>query len=78
MEKDAAGYPSLPLHYGLMNPGTSRTSPAAYPTSSPVLRGGGGGDAASLPDPLVEIGSRSFFVNQVVGRRQSPGGEGLA
>ena len=51
MEKDAAGYPSLPLHYGLMNPGTSRTSPAAYPTSSPVLRGGGGGDAASLPDP---------------------------
>ena len=50
MEKDAAGYPSLPLHYGLMNPGTSRTSPAAYPTSSPVLRGGGGGDAASLPD----------------------------
>ena len=51
MEKDAAGYPSLPLHYGLMNPGTSRTSPAAYPTSRAVLRGGGGGDVTSLPDP---------------------------
>ena len=24
MEKDAAGYPSLPLHYGHMNSGTSR------------------------------------------------------
>jgi hypothetical protein len=32
MEKDAAGYPSLPLHYGLTNPGTGRTSPAAYLT----------------------------------------------
>jgi len=39
MEKGAAGCPSLPLHYGLTNPGTSRTSPAAYPTSSPVRRG---------------------------------------
>ena len=28
MEKDAAGYPQ-----GHTNPGTSRTSPAAYPTS---------------------------------------------
>ena len=53
MEKDAAGYPSLPLHYGLMNPGTSRTSPAAYPTSRAVLRGGGGGDVTSLPDTWV-------------------------
>ena len=53
MEKDAAGYPSLPLHYGLMNPGTSRTSPAAYPTSRAVLRGGGGGDVTSLPDAGV-------------------------
>ena len=53
MEKDAAGYPSLPLHYGLMNPGISRTSPAAYPTSRAVLRGGGGGDVTSLPDPWV-------------------------
>ena len=24
MKKDAAGYPSLPLHYGLTNPGISR------------------------------------------------------
>jgi hypothetical protein len=32
MEKGAAGYPSLPLHYGLTNSGTSRTSPVAYPT----------------------------------------------
>jgi hypothetical protein len=29
MEKDAAGCPSLPTHYGPTNPGTSRTSPAA-------------------------------------------------
>ena len=46
MEKDAAGYPQ-----GHTNPGTSRTSPAAYPTSRAVLRGGGGGDVTSLPDP---------------------------
>jgi len=45
MEKDAAGYPQ-----GHTNPGTSRTSPAAYPTSRAVLRGGGGGDVTSLPD----------------------------
>ena len=32
MEKDAAGCPSLPLHHGIMNPGTRRTSPAVYPT----------------------------------------------
>ena len=32
MEKDAAGCPSLPSHYGLTNPGTSRTSPVAYLT----------------------------------------------
>ena len=50
MEKDAAGCPSLLSHYGLTNPGTSRTSPAAYPTARPVLRGGGGGDPTSLPD----------------------------
>lgn len=31
-EKDAVGCPSLPTHYGLTNPDTSRTSPAAYPT----------------------------------------------
>jgi hypothetical protein len=27
--------------------------------------------------PLVEIGPRSVFVNQVIGGRQSPAGEGL-
>jgi hypothetical protein len=32
MEKDAAGYLSLLSHDRLTNPGTSRTSPAAYPT----------------------------------------------
>ncbi|MGO8903091.1 MAG: hypothetical protein ACLQU5_32830 [Isosphaeraceae bacterium] len=35
------------------------------------------GDILNIDDPLVEIGSHSFFVNQVVGGRQSPGGEGL-
>ena len=48
MEKDAAGYPQ-----GHTNPGTSRTSPAAYPTSRAVLRGGGDGDATSLPGAWV-------------------------
>jgi len=48
MEKDAAGYPQ-----GHTNPGTSRTSPATYPTSRAVLRGGGGGDVTSLPDTWV-------------------------
>jgi len=47
MEKDAAGYPSLLLHYGLTNPGTSRTSPAAYLTRCRcVVRGG---NEACLP-----------------------------
>ena len=32
MEKDAAGYLSLLSQDGLTNSGTSRTSPAAYPT----------------------------------------------
>ena len=50
MEKDAAGCPSLPTHYGPTNPGTSRTSPAAYPTARTVLRGGGAGNSTSLPD----------------------------
>ena len=45
MEKDAAGYPQ-----GHTNPGTSRTSPAAYPTSSTVLRGRGGSNVSLLPD----------------------------
>ena len=45
MEKDAAGYPQ-----GHMKPGTSRTSPAAYPTSRTVLRGRGSSDASPLPD----------------------------
>ena len=48
MEKDAAGYPQ-----GHTNPGTSRTSPATYPTSRAVLRGGGGGNVTSLPDTWV-------------------------
>ena len=29
-----------------------------------------------IAGPLAEIGLRSFFVNQVVGGRQSPAGEG--
>ena len=44
MEKDAAGYPQ-----GHTNPGTSRTSPAAYPTSSPVRRGADGKGRSRLP-----------------------------
>ncbi len=35
------------------------------------------GDILNIDDPLVEIGPRSFFVNQVVGGRQSPAVEGL-
>jgi hypothetical protein len=35
------------------------------------------GDILNIDGVLVEIGSRSFFVDQVVGGRQSPGGEGL-
>ena len=50
MEKDAAGYLSLLSHYRLTNSGTRRTSPAAYPTSRPVLRGRGGRKASPLPD----------------------------
>ena len=48
MEKDTAGYPK-----GHTNPGTSCTSPAAHPTSRAVLRGGGGGNATSLPGTWV-------------------------
>ena len=44
MEKDAAGYPQ-----GHTNPGTSRTSPAAYPTLRVVLRGLGSSNAPRLP-----------------------------
>src|SRR5262245_51619364 len=50
MEKGAAGYLSLPPQNRLTNSGTSRTSPAAYPTARTVLRGGGEGDLTSLPD----------------------------
>jgi hypothetical protein len=32
MEKDAAGYPSLPTHTGSRTPASDGTSPAAYPT----------------------------------------------
>ena len=35
------------------------------------------GDILNIDAPLVEIGPRSIFVNQVVGGRQSPAGEGL-
>jgi hypothetical protein len=35
---------------GLRTPAQADTSPAAYPTARPVLRGGGGGDLTSLPD----------------------------
>ncbi len=35
------------------------------------------GDILKIDAPLAEIGPRSFFVNQVVGSRQSPAGEGL-
>ena len=52
MEKDAAGYPSLPLHYGLTNPGTSRTSPAAYPTHVRIC--GSPGGAIPRDDPAGE------------------------
>ena len=38
-------------------------------SNAPRLPGGGGGDAASLPDPLVEIGSRSVFDNLCAGPR---------
>ena len=31
MEKGAAGFPSLPLHYGLMNPGISRELASRLP-----------------------------------------------
>jgi hypothetical protein len=63
MEKGAAGCPSLPSHYGLMNPGTSRTSPAAYPTSSPVRRGAAetrpyGHRADRLPYPSTNRAER--------------------
>jgi hypothetical protein len=35
------------------------------------------GDILNIDGVLVEIGPRSFSVNQVVGGRQSPAGEGL-
>ena len=31
MEKDAAGFPSLPLHYGLTNPGIRRNLASRLP-----------------------------------------------
>jgi len=34
------------------------------------------GDILNMDGPLVEFGSRSFFVNQVVGGRQEPAGDG--
>jgi hypothetical protein len=49
-EKDAAGCPSLPSHYGLTNPGVSRTSPAAYLTWKGALRRCG---QSILPTPIT-------------------------
>jgi hypothetical protein len=37
MEKDAAGYPSLPTHMGSRTPASDGTSPAAYPTRKALL-----------------------------------------
>jgi hypothetical protein len=34
------------------------------------------GDILNMDGPLVEFGLRSFFVNQVVGGRQEPAGDG--
>jgi hypothetical protein len=62
MEKDAAGCPSLPSHYGLTNPGTSRTSPAAYLTTNDAQIGPQGrwchhglGEVSNTSVPLRSI-----------------------
>jgi hypothetical protein len=47
MKKDAAGYPSLPLHYGLTNPGISRYLVSRLPYLK--LRFLGGGEVAIPP-----------------------------
>jgi hypothetical protein len=59
MEKDAAGCPSLLLHYGITNPGTRRTSPAVYPTRRRTLElwiDGFRGDMQRTPTCLSEEG----------------------
>jgi hypothetical protein len=38
MEKGAAGCPSLPLHYGLTNPGISRDLASRPPTELGLIR----------------------------------------
>jgi hypothetical protein len=50
MEKDAAGYPQ-----GHTNPGTSRTSPATYPTLRAVLREGVAATSPPYPTPRGAI-----------------------
>ena len=56
MEKDAAGYPSLPMHMGSRTPASDGTSPAAYPTcvglfAIPSLSQEGDSWASSLGRP---------------------------
>jgi hypothetical protein len=46
---------------GLRTPAQADTSPAAYPTSRPVLRGRGGSDASPLPD-CYEAGCQAVTV----------------
>ena len=58
-----------------MNPGTSRTSPAAYPTSRPVLRGRGSSNAFPLPD--YRNPAYSFCWDHDSLRLAAPPGEGL-
>ena len=50
MEKDAAGYPSLPLHYGLMNPGISQYLASRLPYLTSSSEGAGKSNASLLPD----------------------------
>ena len=49
MKKDAAGYPSLPLHYGLTNPGISRYLVSRLPYIQSGSEGGGGNGALWPP-----------------------------
>jgi hypothetical protein len=51
MKKDAAGCPSLPSHYGLTNPGTSRYLVSRLPYVTCSSEGRGGGNVTSLPGP---------------------------
>ena len=53
MEKGAAGYPSLPLHYGLMDPGISRYLASRLPLLHVQFLGEGVA-ATSPPYPTSE------------------------